>query len=323
MLLILTNKEDHTADYVIVELRRRGLPYMRFNTEDFPKIVGLSWEFCDGKPNGIIRIKNRTVHLDSVKRIWLRRPLSPVFADDLSPRDREFASGEAKEALAGVLRTMDSFWVSHPDAIRSANNKLRQLTVAQALGMVVPRTLVTNDPRRVIEFFRNCDSDMVVKTIKSAQVGEGAAAGLVYTNRVTADDLKSVSGVEVTPCLFQQYIPKEFEIRITVIGNRVLTAAIFSQETKLGRDDWRRGQGDDMRVEQYELPKEMEQLCVRYVKKFGLVFGAIDMVVTPSGEYVFLELNPNGQWAWLEPLTGLHLRDAMIGLLTENHCGEI
>jgi glutathione synthase/RimK-type ligase-like ATP-grasp enzyme len=122
--------------------------------------------------------------------------------------------------------------------------------------------------------------------------------------------------VKYSPTFFQEYVPKELEIRITVVGDKVFPIAIHSQKNVLTVDDWRRDQKGDLKYSHHELPPNVEDKCRRLLKEFGLQFGAIDMILTPKRDYYFLEINPNGQWAWIEEVSSLPMAATLIDLLT-------
>jgi len=128
--------------------------------------------------------------------------------------------------------------------------------------------------------------------------------------------MRYINDISATPVILQEYVHKSLELRVTVIGPRVFTAALFSQQTREGRVDWRRSVQDDLRHERYDLPEDISERCRRLVKGLGLKFGAIDLILTPEGHFVFLEINPNGQWTWIESRTGMPMVDALIDLLS-------
>jgi glutathione synthase/RimK-type ligase-like ATP-grasp enzyme len=116
--------------------------------------------------------------------------------------------------------------------------------------------------------------------------------------------------------IFQAYVPKLVELRITVVGRRIFAAEIHSQRTNHTRCDWRRYDQGQTPHRPHELPRDLEQRCTALVERLCLRYGAIDMVLTPDGRYVFLEINPNGQYLWIEHETGLPISEAICDLLT-------
>lgn len=115
--------------------------------------------------------------------------------------------------------------------------------------------------------------------------------------------------------MLQEYVEKALEFRVTIIGGRIFTCAIHSQDSERTRHDWRRYDFEKVKHEVYQLPVEVEQKLLALMKEWGLVYGAMDMILTPSGEYVFLEVNPTGQWGWIEYLTGMPISRTIAELL--------
>jgi len=130
-------------------------------------------------------------------------------------------------------------------------------------------------------------------------------------------DAAHYQSVRYAPALFQERIPKKVELRVTVVGRKVFAAEIRSQEISRLHIDWRmaREYGQDRYYGVYKLPQAIAERCVRLVRALGLCFGAIDLIVTPDDQYVFLEVNPNGQWAFIESWTGLPIGAAIADLL--------
>jgi glutathione synthase/RimK-type ligase-like ATP-grasp enzyme len=309
VILIVTNRGDHTADWLVLELERRGASFFRFNTEDYPGDMVLLWT-----PESSTQLGDR--RLDEVKSVWYRRP---VAADPAIWPDRDRASwalAEAREALLGVWRTTEAFWVNHPDNNRAASSKLEQIKRATALGFEVPRTLVTNDQESALDFLGSVGDSAICKPMKDGRLEFSGREGIFFTSVVDASALEKPESIGPEPYLFQELIKKRFDIRATVIGGEVFSVRIESQETEIGKVDWRRA-GIDAGHAIEELPEDVAERCVQLTREYGLRFSAIDLVLQQDGRIVFLELNPNGQWAWVEQLTGLPLRSRMADLLEE------
>jgi glutathione synthase/RimK-type ligase-like ATP-grasp enzyme len=124
----------------------------------------------------------------------------------------------------------------------------------------------------------------------------------------------ATDSIRLTPAVFQSYVPKAREIRAVVVGERIYAAAVDSQVDEVTRHDVRAADNSD-RYEQCQLPAAVAEALARLVAGFGLRSCSADLVETPSGEHVFLELNPNGQWLWLEVHAGLPLSAAVADLL--------
>jgi glutathione synthase/RimK-type ligase-like ATP-grasp enzyme len=206
--------------------------------------------------------------------------------------------------------------MDHLHHIRHAENKQLQLQVARELGLNIPRTLTTNDPAAVHAFAKSCAGGMVTKMLSSFAIYDERKELVVFTNPVKPEDLADLSGLSLCPATFQELIPKSLEIRVTVVGHRVMSAAIDSQASARAAHDWRR---DGVNMIQdwrpYQLPLEVEEKILRLMDYFSLNYGAIDIILTPDNRHVFLELNPCGEFFWLEKTPGLPISEAIADLL--------
>jgi hypothetical protein len=311
VLLIVTSRADYTADWLILELEKRGARYVRFNTEDFPASVGLRWR---GDGGGELRFGSRVVDLESVGAAWYRRPALPVV--DASDANAIWAAGEAREALDGVWRTLDALWVNRPDRNRQAESKPEQLRRAAGMGFTVPVSVITNDPTAAHEFAAEHADGVVCKPLRTGRIGEpGPDSKLFFTTLLDADAIAALDGLGPEPYLFQAFVSKRYDVRVTVIGRDAFAARIDSQADAEARVDWRHGDPRRLAHHIEELPAEVALQCVELVASYGLHFGAIDLAATDDG-YAFFEINPNGQWAWLEQVADLPLRARLADLLT-------
>ena len=221
-----------------------------------------------------------------------------------------------------MLASLNAFRVDHVRHIRHAENKQLQLQVARELKLDTPRTVTTNDPNAVRDFVKSCEGGMVTKMLSSFVVRDDGQELVVFTNPMTAKDLDDLAGLRLCPVTFQEMIPKALELRVTVVGHRVMSASIASQASALATHDWRR---DGLRMvnewRPYQLPGEFEEKILRLMDYFGLNYGAIDIIVTPDGRHVFLELNPSGEFFWLERTPGLPISQAIADVLL-GHCSR-
>ena len=216
----------------------------------------------------------------------------------------------------GMLASLKAFRMDPVHRIRHAENKQLQLQVARELGLEVPRTLITNDPQSVIEFAESCEHGIVAKMLSSFAVYEGGQERVVFTNPIKPQDLEDLSGLRLCPMTFQEMVPKTLELRVTVVGQEVFSASINSQSSERGIYDWRRdgiGLLEDWRP--YSLPKDIKERLLRLMDYFGLNYGAIDIIVTPDSRHIFLEVNPAGEFFWLERCPGLPISGAIADVL--------
>lgn len=311
MVLIVTNRRDLTADWLILELERRAASFVRFNTEDFPSRCSLSWS-----PEGdaIFRLGSQCCfHSDKIRSVWYRRPAPAAIPADLPDEDAAWAARESKAALDGALEMIPAQWVSHPEAIRGASSKPLQLRDARSLGFDVPDTVITNDPDELERLWQRSPDGVVCKALTDGRVRTTGEQALLFTTQIDHDQ---VAALGPEPHLFQALVPKLYDVRITVIGDDIFATRIESQVRADGRVDWRRAEGAKLKHTREQLPDELADRCLELVHRYGLRFGAVDLAKRPDGRYTFFELNPNGQWAWIEQRTGVPLRSHLANLLT-------
>lgn len=206
--------------------------------------------------------------------------------------------------------------LSYCQIIQWANSKIHQLNIAHQIELEIPKTILINNPEEAKRFISTIHGPIVTKPLSRGYIDDNNQPGAIYTNLIETKHLERIQQIRYTPPLFQEYVPKDVELRITIVGKNVFTAEIHSQQKKETRHDWRH---DTLALEHREhpLPDDIKLKCIQLAKMFDLEFGAIDMILTPDGRYVFLEINPNGQWAWIEEMTGLPISEAMIELLRQ------
>lgn len=257
--------------------------------------------------------RGEELNLADVTAVWYRRPGRPrAGADLLDPTHRDYCERAGAHFLEGVWQSLDCRWLpAPPDVVHFAENKLTQLRCAGRLGFEVPPTLVTNDPAALLKFHEEQQVALVSKSLRDTQPKRDDELALMYTNPVRRRDFFKYQAVRHAPEIFQRYVSKRSEMRVTVVGQRVLAAEIGSQESRATRYDWRHYDDDSVPYRAYRLPPGVEAQCVDLLAALNLSFGAIDLVRTPDDEFVFLEINPNGQWAWIEEAAGLPIAETI------------
>jgi glutathione synthase/RimK-type ligase-like ATP-grasp enzyme len=318
LLALITNREDLTADWLILELNRRRTPFVRMNSEDFPTAASLSWDGCDAR----LATTDVQITASEVHAVWWRRSVAPVLpVSDRTPIEHAWAVSEAEAAWQGFWRTVEARWVNHPDANAAADHKMVQLRAAADVGFSVPETMVTNDPA-VARAFAAAHDDIVCKAGRSGLLEDPSGASedsrLLYTQRLEQGARAALASIGPEPYLFQRLVPKRFDVRVTVIGDTPFGCRIDSQQAAGAHTDWRAGEIEDLGHTPLPLPDPVAQRCVALTRRFRLRFSAIDLAVTPNDEWMFFEINPNGQWAWIEQLTGqplaVALADELLGV---------
>jgi glutathione synthase/RimK-type ligase-like ATP-grasp enzyme len=327
-IVIVTQTEDPHADDVIIALERMGHGAVRLNTDEIPESARISMRWERDRPfEATIDVlsSGRTMSAGSVRSVWWRRPASFALPSGLSIRETEFATQEIEHALGSLWSSLDCYWVSEPARIRQASWKGEQLARARRLGFEVPRTLVTTDPEVAREFFAACDNQMIFKVMSDPSLGALSLSRQdpelqfepyeVMTTVITEAELDMLDSVVIAPCLFQEYVPKKAELRVTVIGDEIFAAEIRSQEHEETLVDWRHFDVD-VPYRAVSLPPLVTEQILAFVRSYGLNFSAIDLIVTPDDRYVFVENNPNGQFIFVEDrVPELAMTDALAACL--------
>lgn len=316
-VLLLTHSADfYTVDLVAEALKRRGARPFRLNTELFPASLKLSSRLGNDRAEHLVTDAGARLSAREVRAVWARKLWTPRMASDLDERFREVCVRESVAAFEGFLDALhDARWVNDLERERAAENKQRQLRVAAGAGLRIPRTLVTNDPEAARQFFDETEGRMVAKLLRPLTVSMNADSDFVYTSRVGAEDLADAEALRHSPMVFQELIPKARELRVAWVAGEAFAGALDASGTSRGQTDWRRAGPEECRWQAAGLPAEVSGGLRSLMSGLGLVFGAIDLICTPSGEYVFLEVNPAGEWGMLERDLGLPIADAIAGAL--------
>lgn len=320
-VLLLTHSGDfYNVDLVAQALARMGVRPIRFNTDLFPSLIKLSARAGDERAAQLVTEKGDQISTEEVRAVWARKLWAPRMADDLDGRYRSMCISESVAALDGFLDALhDARWVNDLDRERNAENKQRQLRLAARAGLRVPRTLVTNDPVASRQFFAETEGQTVAKLLRPIAVSMNADKPFVYTNRVREEDLAGAEALRHSPMVFQELIPKAYELRVAWVAGETFAGALNATGTSGGHTDWRRAAPEECRWQMAQLPIEVANSLQSLMSELGLVFGAVDLICTPSGEHVFLEVNPSGEWGMLERDLGLPISEAIARALLEDN----
>jgi ATP-grasp ribosomal peptide maturase len=298
-VLVVTARFDLTADRAVTALNERAVSLLRFDLADFPETVTVRGKFEGERWDGELVAGARRVGLEEISGVYYRRPTNFVFPASMTDREREWANSEARMGFGGLLGALPG-WLNHPQRIAAAEYKPTQLAIAARCALRTPVTLVTNDPDAAVAFADRF-GEVVCKPFGPNGIDEEGVYKIVYAERLTAAQLDTDAaraGVAVTAHQFQQPVEAAYAVRLTVVDTAMFAAAIHAH-SDAARRDWRR----DYAALDYEtttVPDAVRVGVLRLMSALGLRFGALDFLVTDCGEWVFLEINPNGQWAWID-----------------------
>lgn len=303
-VLIITHSQDNESiSLVLNAIKKQGGQAFRFNTDQFPTEVKLDIYYGSGEERLILVSFRDKIDLRQVSAVWYRRiAMGKLIPTTIEPQMRQASVQESRVTVQGLLACLQAFYLDPITKIDKAKHKQLQLKIAQEIGLDIPRNLTTNNPEAVREFAQTCEEGMITKMLSSFAIyNEHGQEKVVFTNRVQPEEIANLEGLHLCPMTFQEQIPKALELRTTIVGNRIFTASLDSQSNPKALHDWRR-QGLVMLKDwqPYELPEEVTEKLFKLMQYFGLNYGAIDIILTPDGRHVFLEINPVGEFFWLE-----------------------
>lgn len=294
-ILIITSSIDATSDYMINKYRDQ--PFFRFDVDRFHEynihISPGGWEIACGAE---VLCQQDTIS------IYYRKPMLP----DLSGFESTYQNMIQRDIISVITGIADSFSgcvLTRPSILRATENKAFQLLTAADCGLAFPKSYMGTSRTETEQF---CKKPSIIKPISTGKVWNGQSFELFHTERFLSlpDDLS------MTPVYLQDYEEKQYEVRLTIVGDSVFPVRIDC-DNKL---DWRRDYASH-RYEMIDLPQKIKSACMHLLQRYHLSFGAFDFIVSPSNDWLFLEVNPNGQWLWLERALGLGISNAILRLL--------
>jgi glutathione synthase/RimK-type ligase-like ATP-grasp enzyme len=254
---------------------------------------------------------------------WNRRVVSECrVQEDLCEADRIVAARESKAFLEAFTALLDqtSYSVNKVFAAKRAESKPLQLYLANISGLRTPETIVTNDPARIRDFVNRNYANSLAKPFSPIVWKSDDRDYVTRSAIVNPDLLPENSMLQACPMIFQSYVEKDFEVRITYFRDLPIAVRLDSQLIASARIDWRAVSPSRLGLKRIEIPKDVHRACLHLMRTLGLDFGCIDMIVTPLGEWVFLELNQMGQFLWIEEVdSGIPMLDLFVQLLTDIH----
>ena len=303
-ILITTIHDDLHAHTVAAVLRQRGHSVTLLHHADFPTRQTLSLALDDA---GV------TLHLGGAGLpghdprdydvVWNRRHATPTPDAQVAEEDQRFTARELREASRTLWQCTgtQAFWVNPEPALVRAQNKAAQLVKARELGLAIPATLIGNDPAAIRAFLARHPGRTIYKPFTPGDWMEQGELHMLYTASVDAAMLPADGLLQACPGIYQERVDKQFEVRATFMGNTCAAIRIDSQQTAHGQLDWRRAQeSETMPAGVIDVPLHVRARCRRLMQRMDLVFGCFDFIVTPEGEWVFLEVNEAGQFLFLE-----------------------
>lgn len=315
LTLVLSNSADATADYLCERLTQAALPHRRFDTDLPLDSVQVRMQGGDLE----MTWAGATVRPDQVRAVVYRRPkplAPPVHGDEYQ---QKHAAGEWAEAIEGFLSHIPvARWINHPSRNYDASHKVHQLTRAREAGLITPAWRVTSVPAEARRFLDEHGPELVVKPLASGYIEREIPADdtLLYTHAFDKSHASLFDRLPACPVLFQTRVKKRVDVRLTIVDRGMVAVALQAGDAHGNqRLDIRRQNMCDVAYAPIGVPPQVATSVHRLMAEYGLRFAAIDFAIDTDGQWVFFEINPNGQWAWLDQVGGADVGQLFIDAL--------
>lgn len=324
VLVVTRSLDRHTVELVGRALRAHGVELVRFDTDRFPFTARARIELAAAAATDTLETDQGPLRVADAQAVWIRQfdPGSGL-PSELEPHLRHAAILESRAVLFGLLESLEGFVLDPLAHVRRAESKELQLRLARRLGLAIPRTCITNDPEAARAFAESCPGGAVAKMLEPPRLparaaGDDAPRGTLHTSALDAAALARLADLRFCPMVFQERLAKRRELRVTVAGRRVFTAELDSAAIPGAEIDWHREPERTLGAwRECALDADTETRLLALLDELGLQYGAFDLVHTHDERLVFLEVNPGGQYHWLEAHAGLPISVALAEVLAD------
>ena len=315
-VLVLASRYDLSCDYVVSALRRSGHAYFRLNSEDLPS-YSLCLDPCRKRLSCHTKDIRVEVEADRLAGVYFRRPTFLREASQAGRRPEEQFHRAQWAAFQRNLMVFDTArWVNHPTRTYEAEHKMVQLRTAHDVGFDIPVTTCLNSER----FLGNQvgDSLVAIKGLDTVLVRTDTTEVFGYTNLVFRDELEEAE-LRGAPLVAQQALTDKLDLRVTVVEDEWWCASVTERGSGIA-GDWRLKQSNVL-FSEFALPQAVGVRCVELTRRLGLSFSAIDLALSDD-RFFFLEVNPTGEWAWLQEEAQFPIASKLAELLGRSGSGR-
>lgn len=313
---IISKTKDAHALYVKSALEKKGETARIWEISTFPRNSEISISIQN---NHKLRVSFLQKNISKCAT-WIHRGLEPSTSPETHEEDIEFAKNESQKMINAILWELEkhTFCANPIRTIFALNSKINELLYAQKSHLKIPKTIFSNNPKHIRNFLRKYKNTIIKHHTqhewKSTETGTTLQP---FTTMIYESDISSDKSISLAPSIYQEYIEKQFELRIFFTGETIIPIKINSQ-TNSRSIDWRFDFASRPPCETYNLPKDIEYKIRDFIKNTGLIYGSIDMIVDHYNEHYFLEVNESGQFLWIEELIpDLNILDCFASLLKE------
>ncbi|MEY9838589.1 hypothetical protein [Streptacidiphilus sp. EB103A] len=313
ILIAAATFDEHAYGPVSRLLEARGYPVIVYKTD---RVLGGQDRLVIGVKGGVLSADYEGVSIlpEHLSAAWYRKIASFGLPDAGKQLAKQLYMNNEVRALHDTIWPQfypEGVWLSSPAKLAKADRKLGQLLIAHEIGFEVPDTVVSSDWDAIAEALLPDGRARIIVKMMRGVISEGNTVKALPTtilDKMRVDEIKDATSP--FPGLYQPYVEKAREWRVTVVGSEVFPAAIYTDAK--AKDDWRKHQnGTGVQFRKGDLPEGIAELCIQYLEAMGLGFGAFDFIERPDGSIVFLECNANGQYGWLEEDLGLPISGAI------------
>jgi hypothetical protein len=224
-LLIVTDRQDFTADFVIVRLLERGLSYYRLNSDQLAASTMTLRVGGGRRPQRVIACGGASIDLEHVQCVWYRRAVRPAAPESIEPGLRPFAASELRHLYEGLICDPDIRWVNPPEATDRAERKVYQLRIAEKHGLRVPSTIVSTDIEGIANF-ADREGPVICKPISQGLISSGEGAYAVHTHGVTHRVERSGANPALASCRFGYFLEPLRSCFTNIYGTAIASASV-------------------------------------------------------------------------------------------------
>ncbi len=300
--LIISSTLDFSTDYVTAEMKDRKLKYLRINRDKFSNYV---FKYSAGQLYIKIQDNEYIINHDSLKSVFFRAPVF-IRSNKSYTVEEQLYRSQWSSFIRNLTVFSDSKWLNHPMYTYQAENKLFQLETAESVGLNIPKTIITNSENGLQD-----DKVYVVKALDTPLFHDSVNGydSFTYSTVVNGRDIKK-STLSEAPVIIQEYLTNKTDIRVTIVGEKVFPISIMRNQQGIA-GDWRKTKKVELQYTPILIPKSIENGLLLLMKKLNLSFGGIDLILS-NGKYYFVEVNPTGEWGWIEANTKYKVHNAIV-----------
>ena len=304
-ILIVTAPCDADAISIETVLRAKGVDAHRVFLSELGHSSDLSYKLS----SNVLDLTAADGELARAKPdvVWVRKPRPPKPPLDMDEQDTAAVHAENVNAAHAILHSWakDARMVNPMKGREFGRSKVAQLRCALEIGFKVPETLITNQKADVIAFIEKDNQPTIFKTFAPVRYHDGGNFRPVYATQITATDLADEPDRMHQVSIFQKRVEKSFEIRALFLGSYVVAVRLETQLHENSSVDSRRAAPEGVQGSYIELPDAVKMQCVELMQTMDIETASFDLIVTPEGDYVFLEFNETGQCLYLEQYEGV------------------